>query len=503
MMDHLDPFDELAALFLTDPDGAHRTSATSSPAHAAPAAAPRSAPPVSGESTSKAVVELVVVGHLPVRAGLWMTPYADAVARASGPAVLIRLDGEEPTLELLRGDSAAPQQVSAPTASLAHAIESVAPLASTWLIRAAGHTSLANLLDAGADRVTILSSADEAAVVAAYQLVKDLIEAARADANRSLPQLGLAIIGSDDAVAAAMLDRLNRTTATFLGVRLPMVACIRQMDAGIRSSRYMRMAGGPCPAVGEVIQVIAQAQAAASARPPREMPSVQIHRRPTADLPPRMPVADSVDRPFGGTTRAGSGAVPPQAPPSPARRVPLEPASRSPVGQVRGATPIEQLIAAAGGHGNAPPRTTAIKMPPKPAVDLETKAVHVPVQPHDHGMPRSLASFIDGLTLLPVRCPNHERVELAVDAAGRMHVIGREQVLRELPIVQAWARAHRELIAMACPAHRFDPAGTATCHVVSDRPVSLADLHSSDMKLHVLAPVAVGDQTAWYAAALK
>src|SRR6185503_1028632 len=102
----------------------------------------------------------------------------------------------------------------------------------------AGHTSLANLLDAGAERITILSSADEAAVVAAYQLVKDLIEAAKADEHRHLPQLGLAVIGSDESVAASMLDRLNRTTATFLGVRLPMVACIRQMDAGIRSTRY-------------------------------------------------------------------------------------------------------------------------------------------------------------------------------------------------------------------------------------------------------------------------
>ena len=50
-----DPFDELAAMFLTGPDEKAKTR--------------------DGEDTSRAVMtELLIVAHLPVRGGLWLTP---------------------------------------------------------------------------------------------------------------------------------------------------------------------------------------------------------------------------------------------------------------------------------------------------------------------------------------------------------------------------------------------------------------------------------------------
>ena len=79
MTDRTDPFEELAALFLTEPDVATPRQ---------PAAAP--------------TLELIVVGSLPVRASLWLVPYADTVARESGPTALVRLDEEQPTIQLLR-----------------------------------------------------------------------------------------------------------------------------------------------------------------------------------------------------------------------------------------------------------------------------------------------------------------------------------------------------------------------------------------------------------------
>ena len=65
MTDHVDPFDELAALFLTEPDVV--------------------APGNEGSTAQRTVVELAIVGHLPVRAGVWLTPYADAIACEQGP----------------------------------------------------------------------------------------------------------------------------------------------------------------------------------------------------------------------------------------------------------------------------------------------------------------------------------------------------------------------------------------------------------------------------------
>ena len=61
----VDPFDELAAMFLTEAD--------EKPAED------------TGDSTPVSVlIELLMVAHLPVRGGLWLTPYADAVARGAG-----------------------------------------------------------------------------------------------------------------------------------------------------------------------------------------------------------------------------------------------------------------------------------------------------------------------------------------------------------------------------------------------------------------------------------
>ncbi len=55
-----DPFDELAAMFLTEADEAE----ASDPQR---------------DSALAVMIELLVVAHLPVRGGLWLTPYADAV----------------------------------------------------------------------------------------------------------------------------------------------------------------------------------------------------------------------------------------------------------------------------------------------------------------------------------------------------------------------------------------------------------------------------------------
>ena len=83
MSQHRDSdFDELAELFLTEPDE------------------------TAGSSGRTGGIELIVVGSLPVRASLWLVPYVDAVAREVGPAVLVRLDEELPSLQVLRAPDA-------------------------------------------------------------------------------------------------------------------------------------------------------------------------------------------------------------------------------------------------------------------------------------------------------------------------------------------------------------------------------------------------------------
>jgi hypothetical protein len=56
---------------------------------------------------------------------------------------------------------------------------------------------------------------------------------------------------------------------------------------------------------------------------------------------------------------------------------------------------------------------------------------------------------------------------------------------------------------MACPEHVIDPAATVQLHVFATEPLEVADLHGSDMHLHVLAPVDVDGKRGWYAARLN
>ena len=263
MTDHVDPFDELAALFLTEPEP--------------------DADEDQGFGATSTIIELAVVGHLPVRAGVWLTPYADAIAREQGPTGLLRLDSDVASLLLLRPSDEDTQPPPENT-TLPEAIEQLARAADTWILRPPPNAPLQQLVEAGADRLTILSSADEAAVVAAYQLIKDLVEAAER-AGCELPAMGLAVLGSDRHIAERMRQRLNRTTNTFLGLELPMTACICQMQPTIRAADFGRYTNEPPRTISVYLDLIHdaidRAEPAQQVQAEPGPPVVHVPSRPT------------------------------------------------------------------------------------------------------------------------------------------------------------------------------------------------------------------------------
>ncbi|UCD75962.1 MAG: hypothetical protein JSV91_03385 [Phycisphaerales bacterium] len=515
-----DPFDELAAMFLTEPDAADQ---------------------VRGRGQQTVTIELLAVGHLPVRGGLWLTPYADAVAREVGPTVLLRMDGEETSLQLLRGESdvLSPLVKKQPQPTLPETVRNLGPAVSTWVLRPPTDCGPEDMVRAEADRITILSSADEAAVVAAYQLVKNLADAAER-IQHPLPEIALAVLGADSASAASVLDRLRRTTLQCLGVDVALVMCLTRMDAGIRSAGYMRFAGRPAPILADVVQWIdrrpigdegeeeevSAAQAAsdeqAEAIENDEMIAPQRERgiRPQRMMP-RVPGLPAHGIP--GAAKPAEPPEPPQAPEFP-REPPQDPHTEAPspveealeeldriekllAGRAKQVEPEIPQAEPASGEPEAPIPDTKpagrIKLIPTPHVAVEPKTPAQPGEPDKDGLPVALAEYVAGLTALPVRCPGHERIEIALDRQGVMHLLGREDALREMRFVETWAHAHRELITMACREHNIDPAGRTICHVFTDSPASVADLHGTDLRLHVLAPVDVEGKRGWYAAALN
>jgi hypothetical protein len=251
--------------------------------------------------------------------------------------------------------------------------------------------------------------------------------------------LGLAVLGADRHSAELFHRRLSHAASTALGVELSLAACVQRIDATMRASDVLAYPAEPSPDLASVLNWIRGT-------------------RPHA-APPRA----AFSPPFPAPVANG----PPEAP---------ETSSAAP---------------------------TTRKLDPKPAVKLEPKAPAAAVEPDrdEHGV--SLARFVEGLAPLDVRCPGHEQLEIGSDDQGRLHVLARESDLRGLHIVEAWARAHRELIARACPGHCLDPQARSVLHVFTDRPASVADLHGSDLCLHVLAPVTVEGRVGWYHAALN
>ncbi|HWB19970.1 MAG TPA: hypothetical protein VG711_06700, partial [Phycisphaerales bacterium] len=210
----IDPYDELASLFLTSGP----TDAPLRPLHAG------------------AIKEILIVGHLPVRAGLWLTPYADARARQVGAVALLRFDVPETSLQILR----APQRIAdaKDPKSLEEAVHLVASSIALWVIRPGTDCNADALIKLNPDRITLLSSADDAAVINAYQVLKSLADAANR-AQCAMPSVGLAVVGAESKSAAITIDRLNRTATANLNLEISLDLCLPRMDAGIRSTRYM------------------------------------------------------------------------------------------------------------------------------------------------------------------------------------------------------------------------------------------------------------------------
>jgi len=207
---------------------------------------------------------------------------------------------------------------------------------------------------------------------------------------------------------------------------------------------------------------------------------------------------------------AATPAAAESADPVPAERSPAEAIASRLETPGFGFTPTEQPrapernkeapSAAPGAH--APAEQTA-RLRPKPSVEVEPKRV-TPDRPARHAPePRALATWVRGLAKLGVTCPDAREVEIAVDASGELHVLGWDDRIRDLHIARRWVMKHAELISMACPDHSIRPDGAVACHIFTSEPASVSDLHDTELRLHVLAPVEVEGRTGWYAAALN
>ena len=430
---------------------------------------------------------LVVVGHLPVMSGLWISQFADREACTGGATCLVRIEHDAVLLEVFRAGTRRPN--ISPQASIVEALRAIAPIATRWMVvsRAGGAVEVPD----GITDIVVLSGADEVAVVAAYELVKTYAALVRGEGAQRVP-ISVAVLGADDAAVENVAGRLRGATRQFLGFEVEVgggLQAVAPVDSAFRGTF-----NAPAPTLVEVDAMLDSAQRAAEVREERAAVSV----RSTSESPrpavvhdasgvaPRERFAANRDR-RGPRSRAARDESPipitvgldpapasidehaPQARPMARRRsfdappVHAKPSeSRTPVEFVasNATQTTSSMDALRAEIGRASAELDAFRRTRAPIVE-PSSLVGLHPEPASVGRARSITSDItppllehlEGIVPFPFRAPRNRLVEVGLDATGRAHVVGRAADLAALLAVRAWMREQDEILRAAVPAY--------------------------------------------------
>ena len=419
------------------------------------------------EVADAVTAEAVLLGNLPSLAGPWLTQYAQALADQDGAVAVLHVDEDAVDLELVepagvrsaerggsvrvppRGRGGAP---AADTAGLVETLDRLVTAAGrgaspvrTVLVHLPGEGGAAERLH-DFEHWTLLSGADDAAVVAGYRLLKRLLEA---DERAARAKVGLMVVGSDEAAGRHAARRLRSAAAHFLQTPLELIGYQQKMvPARCRTL-------GRFPADDDTWGRLTRWLAALEPRAHDEPPAVPPRGLPPLDRPVHVQLHDErfdSESDPDATTQAEDDAI----------EVGFE---SQPVGD--GEVDLLAL--------------------------LDTS--------------RSTGASIPGGIALEARCPSQPDTQLALDAAGRLHLLFRHdssmgdpptprEAIVELVAVRDWARQHRQLLQLTERGRRFDPDADPTLHLFTDRAehaVHLVARLGDLLKLHLLRDVSVGE----------
>ena len=488
-----DPFDDLADLFLTPEE--EFGAAPSAEASAAADAMRR-------EGTLPAVT-VAVAGHLPVSAGLWLAQLSDRLARDQGPTGLVRFVAGQVHVEVFRGGRSGEP---AEPLDLREALELSTRLARRWIVVPEASASPAQVLRAGRDGVLLLTGADEAAVVAAYRLIKALAEEAMVE-GRAIPPISMGVLGAGDVQVADAMTKLNRTAEAFLAMGLPLTLAMPRMEPLESTLRFMLPASRTIT-FEDVPSLL------------REL----LRATPPSSLPRSKPMDEAPQEPLETAGEPWPFALPPEAieqaeRPCEPREPEIETAAMGEAFDDSVSTPVQnsaaslrRLVAGRAGDWNSigqgsfadpPLRGEAAKLPPSP-VDGFVKASMLGGDPGDgraeiesRTLPSPLLPRFETLSPLPIACPYHPSVELGVDAEGRLHLVAPLDRLIEVEATAAWAADHAAMLRLACPGIEASDPSDLRIDLVTSRARDAMPLAHSRIRLHLLASISIGRERGW------
>ena len=494
-----DPYDELTALFMTDAgdDAAFGKAEPGMDFELVGGGDPLDVDGNDAEAPLPMRVTVAMCGHLPVMAGLWVTQYADRVAEACGATALLRLEGGRCSLELFRtpSDKARVGQ----GASMAESVKTVASQVRRWIV-CVDERDAAETVRGGADEIVILTGADKPAVLAAYGLAK--VAASKLPAEHPL-DVGMVVVGADESRSKAVGEVLATVADEYLDHDLEVIESIQRMDV-IGDARRMLFRESERMSPADAMAMLEKARE-------DDVVETEADSAPAPDSSGEFKL-----RYVRGDAAHDEAACIPVEPVEPAR-VDLHREGRSvPSVQLvieesdreRGArSGFEAMdildLELVTGIDQADDPSTAFELAApgdvrEPETEAEAETEHSSTV-EDAGR---LVSHFPDLRPQPYHCPLASSIEVALDEAGRIHLLCDESELDSVRVASAWARANGELIRLATPGLAeglVDPV----IDVVTRNAALVSDLHYSGVRLHLLSSLNVDGTVRWIRAELN
>lgn len=458
-----DAFDALRDLFLGGDDEPQSRAvlpaagrAGVEPVATAIAPEPVAAPVAPGPD--EPLVDLLFLGHLPVLQFAWVTQYAREVSsQRRAPVALLRIRSDEVSLDLVSASGNPLPVIHCD--SIEQAISAAALHARGLIVRVDATSEEMAAKMEGVDAITLLTGADEVALLAAYTTIKKLPFRPDDDA----PLARLAIMGSPPERALEAAGKLERTAALHLQRDLRVSACVARIGPGRQALLFRG------PSVDRLDDLIKTARTAFTS--PRPAPRTT---RPALTHPP---------------AREAAPPPPPRAPAPAPRR---DPGPMLPIPELPrlDPAPVSRL-----GHAS-----TATE----PAFVPQARDT---VRPVDQLQPFPLHSHVKGLRSARIACPHEQRIETAIDDRGGLHLLAYAESagsigssIASLLAVSTWSKAHASILSLAVQAHglRLDEVIPASLHLLTPSVKECKGLAEAGLHIHLLASVEIAGRHGWF-----
>jgi len=396
-------FDHLTSLFLGDTSAADANEMCFEPVKQAP--------------LRESLITPLLAGNLPVMAHPWLT-HVSARLR-EGPAALLRINADGIQCSLLETKGPAESEDK----DFAMWLLRAAAMVRHWFVTPASAQGAEEIAVMDVEEVVIASGGDEAATVAAYQLVRRVVECARKN-NRVPPLTPIALVGCSTESAHDAISTISTAAQAFLQQPVPLAGIYPKLERTTVAQQAF------FPGVFSVADLFEAIRAAES--------TVDGSRRAS---------------PSPSSASAATSAPPsaPSAAPSPATASTFAPS----------------ISGSSSAHTGAA------------AGDVRKQPLQVQMRPG------SYAAIISGLWPIALRYPNNAMIEFATDHAGQLHVIAPIEQAASIRQAAAWAQRNSSLIRLGFPGLAADPLPIVERIIFTDA-TQAVDWHHCGVRLDLV-----------------